>query len=407
MNQIDTRWRANARAAASRGAAGATWRPSVLIAALFAGSTLLTPLYPAYQKAFGFGPLALTLVYGAYVLGNLSALLWLGRLSDRLGRRPIALAALGVAALSTLVFLCAQDAWALAGGRVLAGVGVGLGSGAGAAWVAEIAKGRGKSAAARITTTVNFLGLAAGAAGAGLLAQYAPAPLSLPFLAYLVVLALSAWGVWRGRETVGRREPLRSDVLKPRMGVPRELRGRFLAPAVAIFASMAMVGFYAALAPSVTGRILGGQSPAISGGVVAEFCAVTTVAILISQRLEARAATLAGLALIPPAVALLAAASPLRSLAVQAGGAAFGGVAVALAYRGSLQAINAMAPPDRRAELTSAYFACGFAGNALPVIGVGLLTAPIGPQGAAWAFAAALSVLAMAAFVWGLVRRPA
>jgi len=188
--------------------------------------------------------------------------------------------------------------------------------------------------------------------------------------------------------------------------VPRDLRGQFVAPGVAIFVSMAMVGFYAALAPGVTAAILHGQSPAVSGGVVAEFCIVTTLAILASSRLSGRTAVLAGLALVPPGLAMLAAASPLKSLWVQAGGAALGGAAVALAYRGSLQAINAMAPKDRRAELTSAYLACGFAGNALPVIGVGLLTGLIGAESAAWAFAATLSVLAVGALIWGVRQRP-
>src|SRR5690348_7342322 len=68
MNRIHTRWEpADTRASARASGAGQTWRAGVLIAVLFAGSTLLTPLYPAYQRAFGFGPLVLTLVYGAYV----------------------------------------------------------------------------------------------------------------------------------------------------------------------------------------------------------------------------------------------------------------------------------------------------------------------------------------------------
>jgi MFS family permease len=407
LNQVRIGWDApGARTRGSSASGRGGWRPGLLIAALFAGSTLLTPLYPTYEKTFGFGPLVLTLVYGAYVLGNLSALLWLGRLSDRLGRRPIGLAALAIAAVSTLAFLFARGPWTLGAGRVLAGLGVGLGSGAGAAWIAELAKGRGKADPALVTTVVNFLGLAGGAVAAGLLAQFAPAPLKLVFLAYLAVLAVSGWALATAAETVRRAGPLGMQALKPRLGVPKPLRGAFVAPAIAIFVSMAMVGFYAALAPNVTAKILGAQSPALAGGVVAEFCVVTTAAILASRRLSARTAVLAGLALVPPALALMAAAGPTRSLAVQAIGAALGGAAVAFAYRGSLQAINAMAPPDRRAELVSSYLACGFLGNALPVIGVGALNGPLGAETAAWVFAATLSLLAIAALVGTLARKP-
>ena len=54
-----------------------------------AGSTMITPLCGFYQTRFGFSGVALTLVYAAYVIGNLAALLFLGRLSDRIGRRVV------------------------------------------------------------------------------------------------------------------------------------------------------------------------------------------------------------------------------------------------------------------------------------------------------------------------------
>lgn len=46
---------------------------------------MITPLYAFYQARFGFSGVALTIVYAAYVIGNLVALLFLGRLSDASG----------------------------------------------------------------------------------------------------------------------------------------------------------------------------------------------------------------------------------------------------------------------------------------------------------------------------------
>ena len=46
-----------------------------MIGALFAGSTVLTPLYVIYKPQFGFSQISLTLIYAAYVIGNLAALL--------------------------------------------------------------------------------------------------------------------------------------------------------------------------------------------------------------------------------------------------------------------------------------------------------------------------------------------
>src|SRR6185312_10436448 len=58
---------------------------AAMIGAAFAGSTLVTPLYVIYKEQFGFSQITLTLVYGAYLLGNLVALLFFGHLSDQLG----------------------------------------------------------------------------------------------------------------------------------------------------------------------------------------------------------------------------------------------------------------------------------------------------------------------------------
>ncbi|WP_292016031.1 hypothetical protein [Mesorhizobium sp.] len=74
------------------GGGAATTAVAAMSAALFAGSTVLTPLYVIYKQAFGFSQMTLTLVYAVYVVGNLAALLVFGRLSDAIGRRPAALA---------------------------------------------------------------------------------------------------------------------------------------------------------------------------------------------------------------------------------------------------------------------------------------------------------------------------
>jgi MFS family permease len=77
--------------------APATGVIAAVIAVLFAGSTVLTPLYVIYQQQFGFSQITLTLIYAVYVIGNLTALLLFGRLSDEIGRRRVAVPAIAVA----------------------------------------------------------------------------------------------------------------------------------------------------------------------------------------------------------------------------------------------------------------------------------------------------------------------
>ena len=77
------------------------------LALLRVGATLPTPLYVIYSEAFHFSTLTLTLIFAVYVVGSLSALLFLGRLSDQIGRRRVILPAIGLAGLSALLFLFA------------------------------------------------------------------------------------------------------------------------------------------------------------------------------------------------------------------------------------------------------------------------------------------------------------
>ncbi len=70
----------------------------------------------------------------------------------------------------------------------------------------------------------------------------------------------------------------------------------------------------------------------------------------------------------------------------------------ALGYRGGLAVANSLAPPERRAEVASAYFVCCFCGNALPIIGVGALTQAASAHLADLVFA--ILIAAIAATAW-------
>ncbi|MER8729360.1 MFS transporter [Mesorhizobium sp. M1227] len=374
---------------------------AAMIAALFAGSTALTPLYIIYMQVFGFSQITLTLVYAVYVIGNLAALLMLGRVSDVIGRRPMALAGMAVAVVSAVVFLFAENVAWLDIARILSGLGIGVGAGTGTAWLAELLPTDDKSQAATIATSTNFLGLGLGALGAGLLAEYAPWPLRLTFVVYLAMLATVTLLVWRTRETVSRPGKLADVSMRPRLSVPDDIRASFVAPAVTGFGAMALVGFYAALAPSILAQQLQVTNHAEAGALFFELAIVTAATIVATARLSSRAAMFAALALMIPTVALIVAAQVFASMAIMIAGTALCGVAAALGYRGGLQVVNEIAPADRRAEVVSAFFICCFCGNALPVIGIGVLSTVAGATAASLAFAGMIVVFSLVALGFG------
>lgn len=270
------------------------------------GSTLLTPLYLFYQRAFVFSAITLTLVYAVYVDGNLCALFFFGRLSDQIGRQWTSLSAMALADLATVLFLLAGSVSPLFLTRILSGFAIGIASGAATAWIVELVPGYDKQRASTIATKANFIGFGAGPLLAGLLAQYVPGPLQTSRVVYLTLLALIAWPVARLGETVsGSVGQIRGVSFRPRLGVPTAIRKAFLPPAVAAFAIFALLGYYAALMPSLMSEDLTVGNAAVAGAVVAELFLVAAASVVATRDLPSRTAMLSGLFLLLPSLACL------------------------------------------------------------------------------------------------------
>ncbi|HEU4724608.1 MAG TPA: MFS transporter [Candidatus Eisenbacteria bacterium] len=86
------------------------------------GFGLLLPVLPYYAKTYGAGGLIVGLLSASFSFFQfLFAPVW-GRLSDRVGRRPILLGSLLVTSASYLVFGFAHSLWLLFASRILAGI---------------------------------------------------------------------------------------------------------------------------------------------------------------------------------------------------------------------------------------------------------------------------------------------
>jgi len=183
--------------------------------------------------------------------------------------------------------------------------------------------------------------------------------------------------------------------LRPRIGVPRALIPAFTAPAVTAFSTFSLLGFYSALTPSLLEQALHLHSHAISGGIIFELYAVAALVLVLTQWVAARVAMLAGLALLIPALVLLAFAPRDQSLPVLLLGSGVGGAAVGLAYRGSLQLVNELAPNTHRAEVVSTFLMFCYLGVSLPVVGIALLSAATTPIISETTFAAMIAAFAL------------
>lgn len=384
------------------------WRQCFLSGAVFAvcmaGTTLPTPLYGLYQEKFGFSELMVTVVYAVYAFAVIGVLLLTGNVSDVVGRRPVLLTGLGFAAASAVCFLCATGLGWLYAGRLLSGVSAGLFTGAATVYVLESAPYGGTSRATFVATAANMGGLGCGPLLAGVLAQYAAWPLYLPFAVHLALLAGSAATLVWLRETVRERRPL-STVRPQRPGLPPQVRSVFVPAAIASFVGFALFGVFTSVSPAFLAQSLDVSNHAVSGLVVAlAFFASTAGQLAVGRVGMARSLPL-GCAGLLAGLALLAGALRWDQLWLVVLSALVGGVGQGLAFRGALSAVAKASPEDRRAAVVSTLFVVAYAGISVPVIGVGVLSGPIGLEGAGLVFIACMALLVSTAAVY-LLRRP-
>ncbi|MFD5716361.1 MFS transporter [Streptomyces sp. NPDC127036] len=385
------------------------WRACLLGGAVFAvcmaGTTLPTPLYGLYQDKFDFSELMVTVVYAVYAFGVIGVLLLAGNASDAVGRRPVLLCGLGFAALSAVCFLCATGLGWLYAGRLMSGLSAGLFTGAATAYVMELAPRGGSARATFVATAANMGGLGCGPLLAGLLAQFAPWPLYLPFIVHLALVACSVAVVLWLRETVGERSPLSS--LRPhRPRLPREVRAVFGPPAIAAFVGFALFGVFTSVSPAFLVESLNVTNHAVTGLVVALAFFASTAGQLAVGRVGPTRSLPLGCAALLAGLALLAGALRWDLMVLVVLSALVGGAGQGLAFRGALSTVAGASPADQRAAVISTLFVVAYTGISLPVIGVGLLVGPIGLEGAGLVFIACMAVLVSVAGIY-LLRRPA
>ncbi|RKT09869.1 putative MFS family arabinose efflux permease [Streptomyces sp. 1114.5] len=371
---------------------------SVLVV-LLAASSAPTPLYALYQAAWHFSAMTLTVVFSAYALALLVALLTAGTLSDHLGRRPVLAAALLAQALAMAVFATAQGVPALIAARILQGLATGAAtSAAGAALLDfEDPDRPGRATAANGITPV--AGMAAGVLAATALVQYAPAPTRTVYLPLLLLFTAQAAAVLLAPETARPHSgALRS--LRPAVAVAPASRPAMALVAPGIIAAWALGGFYSSLGPSLA-RLIAPHAASATGGLV--FFTLTAAAGLAAhaaRTMPARPVSLAGTALLIPGALLTLSGPHLHSLAALFAGTALAGAGFGAVTQGALRLLLPPAAPGERAGTLAAYYVLSYLAMSVPAVLAGLLTNLYGLATAVSLYAVTVILLTLT----GLVR---
>ncbi|KQO62678.1 MFS transporter [Curtobacterium sp. Leaf261] len=395
-------------------------RPISFVVAGAAGAATLTaasapsPLYPVYQQLWGFSSFTLTVVFAVYVAALLVALLTVGSLSDRIGRRPVASAALVLLAVGMLLFTVAGGTGGLIAARVVQGFAVGAATGTVTAMIMDAGPNRRWSSI--VSSAVPSLGIAIGAVLAGTLVEFAPLPRQLVFwvlaAAYLV-LATLVWFVPEhgdsgapGRHDEAKRSTTVSiwRTLLPSAGVPPEMRPVFLALVPSIAATWALSGLYLSLGSSIVGTVLGVHSHFAVGLVLGVFFVAGTAGTAASALLPVQLREWFGSAALVVGVLATIAALPSGALPLYLVGSAIAGIGFGAAFRFVVDALGDASPADRRGQVFATMYIVSYVAFSVPALVAGLAVGRFGLEATAvgyGVFDVALVVVAVGA---GLTR---
>jgi MFS family permease len=374
---------------------------------LFAGSNLPTPLFPLYEHHYGFGSGVVTLLFAAYVISLMPTLLLLGRVADRVGRRPLLAAGIAVTVVSSLAFAAAQNlAWLFAG-EVIYGFGSGLVMSCVAVAIRELHPRQHVAGGALAASVAAAAGLTAGPLVSGLLASATPWPTVSPYVLDIMLATLLAAALLRIPETRPIRPATAPAVRTPIVHVPREIRASFVANALAGAAGFGVVGWVFGLSPSYLHEQLHIHitQPVVAGLFAALVVLTNGVTQLVLRRHHSAGAMQLALAGLVTGMGLMAASTIIDSLPVAIVGGVIAGAGAGVSQMNALATIQRIAPEHARGGVTSAYFTICYVAMSLPVLAAGLAADRLGlGVVTAWYF---VGVVLLAGLAFGRVRAEA
>src|SRR5471030_2332967 len=176
----------------------AFWIVAFAFLIVMAFATLPSPLYGLYRERDRLSAFTVTIVYAIWAAGTIAALIAVPFIAERIGRRGVMLTAVATMMAAAGELAAWKDLPSLLLGRLLTGVAVGLAAGTAITYLIELRLRADAKAspgvALTIGTSVNVGALGIGPLVAGCLAAWAHHPLTLSYLVWIALGAVSLAG---------------------------------------------------------------------------------------------------------------------------------------------------------------------------------------------------------------------
>ena len=338
---------------------------------LYFASGSPVPLYSMYKLDLGLTQAQLSMTSMWYLLGTVIPLLFLSRLSDHLGRRPVTAMTLCFSITGCCIFAYLSSPEMLMVGRFVQGIASGLGSSTVAAYIVDLCVGVPKWIGPAITSSAPALGLSTGAFTSGGICRFTDISGPSVFLTIGMVLLFIIAMVLVGAETMGRH-PGAIGSIRPRVTLPQDLRRMFLVSAAVFVGTWAVGGFYQGFSSSIVAEMTGFPDTFTAAAVFTASLLPNAIGGFLANRFDVRTAQRGGMlgytvctvsALFMLGYGSLTLFTVLIMLAALLQG---------IAFTGSVTGLISRTGKTDRAGMFSTIYLTSYGGSAIPNLVVGM-----------------------------------
>jgi MFS family permease len=397
------------------------WSPIVWISYAMCvgvmGTALASPLYPLYQEAWSLRASDITQIFVLYMFGVLISLLFLGRLTQRLGFLPILRAGLILMTTGVLASAVAGNAQVFMLARLLIGLSSGMITTSAAVGMVQARPESDPRRVAAFTTVAMTLGFGLGPLIGGAMAQWLPHPL---VTAYVPTLLMGSLAIYALFQLQGFQRPSQTDealppatwggvlaTWMPRIALPPTARWRqFWAASMSAFVAFGMFSLYASLAPSFMRDIVPWHGPVVSGLSIAMILFLSSAFQFMVRNVRTKTVVVMGGVALVLCNLLLMASSLLTMPLIFAISVVVTAFGHGLINVGGMGLVGKLSRPHTRAGLLATYLIVGYMGTIVPILGIGWLSDHLGLTRALVAFCCVMAALATA-ITWVAARSEA
>lgn len=368
------------------------------------GTALISPLYALYKEAWNLQASDISRIYVIYMGGALATLLFLGRLPDRVGFRPVMQCGLVLAMTGTFISLIAWDVTSLSVGRLIVGVASSMVTTSATLGLAKLSPPGNVQRVAMMSGFLIAFGFGVGPLIGGIIGQWAPYPLVTTYVPTLVLAALGLLALSRlelpDSATPKNAAPLRARDVLPKLTWPAADSSMAFALTTSLpFLAFGVFGLYAAMSPLFLDKLVPWHGPVVSGTAIALILLGSAGTQILAGRMPTHWCGFFGLLGLAMSNALLVINLWAGSATLFALGLLFTAMGHGMSMLAGMSMVNRIATPSNRSGLLSTYLVIGYIGSMVPIMGMGWIADHWGMPVAVRLFSSFVIVLGITAAV--------